>query len=238
MADGSSLPRVIRGTFAGRLIAAAMNVDNPRLRLIGRHNALVGDRHPTIARVGEGVLGELLEILGIHQVLQGLRGLLLVERVLVDQRPHGVEIVAQRSLFGVENGRGIIWDGKRKQDDDDADHHHQLDQSKAALSPAPGHGRALRSYHVLYLVPSKAVPSDLVYTSNTLCPPQESESGSSCIERKPHSSLPVMGSTGMCRRKRIFLPLESTPFTRVSRSGGYPWLSSLVWNAPRSAASL
>src|ERR1035437_2322614 len=237
-ADGASSPRAIRGAFAGGLIATAMHVDNPRLGLIGRHEAVVGDRHPAIACVGEGVLGELLKISGVHQVLQGLRGLLLIERVLIDKRPQGVKVAAQRSLFGVQNGRRIIRDGEREQDHDDADHHHQLDQSEAALSQAPVHGRTLRNHHVLYFVPSKPVPSDLVYTSKTLCPPQESESGSSCIERKPHSSLPVMGSTGIRRKKRIFLPLESTPFTRVSRSGGYPWLSSLIWNAPRSAASL
>src|ERR1700722_4141893 len=43
------------------------------------------------------------------------------------------------------------------------------------------------------------------YTSNTLCPPQLWESGSSCTARKPHSAFPVIGSTGTLRRKRTFV---------------------------------
>src|SRR3981081_4209329 len=65
-------------------------------------------------------------------------------------------------------------------------------------------------YQSLYLVPSKATWSDLLKTSNTFCPPQESESLSSCMERIPHSSF-VMGSTGILRRNFSFLPLASTP---------------------------
>src|SRR6266853_3449978 len=92
-------------------------------------------------------------------------------------------------------------------------------------------------YQSLYLVPSKATWSDLLKTSKTFCPPQESESLSSCIERIPHSCL-VMGSTGIRRRNFSFLPATSTPVTSVSRSGGYPSLPTLIWNAPFSEASL
>src|ERR1700674_2371134 len=92
-------------------------------------------------------------------------------------------------------------------------------------------------YQSLYLVPSKATWSDFVKTSKTFCPPQESESLSSCMERIPHSCL-VMGSTGILRRNFSFLPATSTPVTSVSRSGGYPSLPTFCWNAPRSAASL
>src|ERR1700675_654194 len=74
-------------------------------------------------------------------------------------------------------------------------------------------------YQSLYLVPSKATWSDLLKTSKTFCPPQESESLSSCMERIPHSCL-VMGSTGIRRRNFNFLPATSTPVTSVSRSGG------------------
>ena len=61
-------------------------------------------------------------------------------------------------------------------------------------------------YHVLYFVPSRAVPWLLVWTSKTFWPPQESESASSWFERTPQSVLPVMGSFGILRRKRTFLP--------------------------------
>src|SRR6202158_6001038 len=64
-------------------------------------------------------------------------------------------------------------------------------------------------YQSLYLVPSKATWSDFVKTSKTFCPPQESESLSSCMERIPHSCL-VMGSTGIRRRNFSFLDRKST----------------------------
>src|ERR1700733_13388263 len=45
-------------------------------------------------------------------------------------------------------------------------------------------------------------------------------------------------SAGIRRRNFNFFTPTSTPLTRVSRSGGYPSDPTLVWNAPRSAASL
>src|ERR1700741_4109915 len=56
----------------------------------------------------------------------------------------------------------------------------------------------------------------------------------------PHSTRPVIGSFGTRRRKRIFFPVapappNATPFTSVSRSGGYPSLPSstriFCWSA-------
>src|SRR3954451_19822336 len=93
-------------------------------------------------------------------------------------------------------------------------------------------------YQSLYLVPSSAVPFDLVCTSKTLLPSQESESGSSCMERRPQSVSPIIGSVGIRRKNFNFFPPTSTPLTKVSRSGGYCSDPALVWNAPRSAASL
>src|SRR5258708_39932780 len=79
------------------------------------------------------------------------------------------------------------------------------------------------NYQSEYLVPSSAVLVDFEYMSNTFFPPQLVESGSSWTARSPHSARPVMGSTGIFRRKRIFRSLavpSCTPCTRVSRSGG------------------
>src|ERR1700688_3240998 len=81
----------------------------------------------------------------------------------------------------------------------------------------------LANHQSEYFVPSCAIPCDFEYTSNTVFPPQLGESGSCCTARQPHSFCPVMGSTGILRRKLIYLSLEApscTPFTRVSRSGG------------------
>src|SRR6266436_2046613 len=74
-------------------------------------------------------------------------------------------------------------------------------------------------YQSLYLVPSKATWSDLLKTSKTFCPPQESESLSSCMERIPHSCL-VMGSTGIRRRNFSFFPADRKS-TRLNSSHGY-----------------
>src|SRR6476646_4194662 len=64
----------------------------------------------------------------------------------------------------------------------------------------------MRPYQSLYLVPFNPTPADFVYTSKTFWPPHESDWGSSCMERRPQSVLPVMGSTGTRRRKRSFFP--------------------------------
>src|SRR5580704_6557547 len=102
------------------------------------------------------------------------------------------------------------------------------------------HTFRLANYQSAYFVPSNAIPVDFEYTSNTFFPPQLVESGSSCTERKPHSARPVIGSFGTRRRNRIFFPAApepptATPFTSVSRSGGYPSLPSstriFCWSA-------
>src|SRR5580658_8935636 len=64
----------------------------------------------------------------------------------------------------------------------------------------------LFAYQSAYFVPSIAVPCDLEVTSKTFCPPHESLFDSSCMERKFHSALPVIGSTGMLRINLSFLP--------------------------------
>src|SRR5262245_66323572 len=73
-----------------------------------------------------------------------------------------------------------------------------------------------------YLLPSRAVPCDLEYTSKTFFPHQLCESGSSVTHRSPQSACPVIGSTGTFLKKRIFLSAVPTwtPLTSDSRSGG------------------
>src|SRR4051794_38261035 len=93
-------------------------------------------------------------------------------------------------------------------------------------------------YQSLYLVPSSAVPCDFVYTSNRLSPLHESESGSSCMERIPHSVFPVIGSIGIRRRNFSFFPFTSSPSTSFCRSGGQHSEPTLLRNAALSQASL
>src|SRR6266480_2188592 len=64
-----------------------------------------------------------------------------------------------------------------------ADHDQHFNQGEALASVFV----ACCHYQSLYLVPSSTVPSDFVNTSKTFCPPQESEAGSSCMERRPQS---------------------------------------------------
>src|SRR5262249_32743270 len=147
----------------------------------------------------------------------------LVQRVLVDGVAHLVEVLAQHRLPRPLHVLLIHGRGDGDEDDDDAHHHHQLEQGEAAPAVACLSFLVSRKqvppHHSEYLVPSSATSSDFVYTSKTFCPPQDVESGSSCMDRRPHSVLPVMGSMGMRRRKRSFLPCTSTPLTKVSRSG-------------------
>jgi hypothetical protein len=96
-------------------------------------------------------------------------------------------------------------------------------------------------YQSEYLVPSSAVPVDLEYTSNTLLPAEPVESGSSCTARIPQSALPVIGSTGIRRKRRIFsvpVPPYETPSTSVCKSGGYPSLPTCTCTRSWSARSL
>src|SRR5215472_15746313 len=65
-------------------------------------------------------------------------------------------------------------------------------------------GNVGKVHHSAYFVPSNAVPCDFEWTSKTLPPPQLCESGSSCTDCRFHSGRPVMGSTGIRRRNRVF----------------------------------
>ena len=76
----------------------------------------------------------------------------------------------------------------------------------------------------IYSVPSRPVPSAFVKTSNTFCPPHESESGSYLLfDRIPHSFAVRHRVNGNRAQEPHFLatlrfdPLQDL---RVSRSGG------------------
>src|SRR5579862_1348491 len=203
-----------------------MHVDDATLILLvkGHHRVFFLFRRPSVVVSGHGIDRELLQITGRNEVVERLRGFLLVERVLRDDGPQGEKILFQHRLARPDNRLVVGRQRDRHENENNADDDHQLNQRKPAVSSFG----SLSHYHVLYSVPSKPVPWDFVNTSNTFWPPQESESGSSCIDRNPHSVVPVMGSTGMRRRNFNFLPCTSTPFTRVSRSGGYPSVPTLV----------
>src|ERR1700680_4681400 len=175
------------------------------------------------------------QISSFLQSLDGLRSRLLIERVVIDSLAHHLQILLQGSLTGA-NYRAVIAPRRDPdQNEDDCNYNHQFDQRKAKAANAAlrtgnrvhllAHFQSThtRDHQSEYFVPSCAIPCDFEYTSKTFFPPQLVESGSSCTARKTHSFCPVIGSTGILRRKRIFLSLEApscTPFTSVSKSGG------------------
>src|SRR5690242_9719392 len=127
--------------------------------------------------------------------------------------------LAGRSRFTKDRPKGVMFKGLRVR----------------MLAARPKHNSF---YQSAYLVPSRAVPCDLECTSKTFLPPHEVESGSSWTDCKFHSARPVIGSTGMRRKKRT-LRSEPAPiwmgFTSESRSGGYPSLPTSTRMRLRSA---
>ena len=67
-----------------------------------------------------------------HQILQRLRRLLLVVRVVVDHRPQREQVVLQNAFLGPDDRLLINRDRDRDENDDDRHHHHQLDKREAA----------------------------------------------------------------------------------------------------------
>ena len=234
------LPGVVGGAFGGNLLGAGMDVvDAAGLRFVdvGVGAGLVED--PGVVALGEGVDGHDFEVAGGDEVSAVLGGLLLVVGEGIDGAADGVEVFLEDGLAGVLDVGLKGRDGDGGEDGDDRHDDHELEEGEAGVGslvmrrfrrkantevPDSVRNDGLYScgevHHVLYFVPSRAVPVDLEWTSKTFCPPQESESASSCMARRPHSLEPVMGSMGMARRNLTFLVWTSTPSTRVSRSGG------------------
>src|SRR5271170_5806480 len=212
-------PGRIHLPVGAHFLRAAVHVVHARLGLVDTLQRVVGRRYPRLAGVGHRILRNHFEVSGLHQIIQRLRSFFLVHRVGVDGVAQHVQVFLEHGFLGILDGRDIAGNGDGRQHADDQHHDHQLHQRKSAfprrILSLPSH-----VYHSLYFVPSSAMPSDFAYTSKTLCPPKESLVGSSCIDRIPHSFLFVIGSTGIRRRNRTFLPCTSTPSTSVCKSGG------------------
>src|SRR5579885_792212 len=224
------LPGGIGGPVQGVLLAAGMHVVHARAGLVRAQNGIADVHHPIIL-VADRVERYFAQVMCLHQIVQRLRRLLLVQRIIVDGLPHGLQVLFQHGLARSLHGLVVNNRGHADQDREDHHHDHQLDQreSQRAATPAvrkprlaPQFPRPLHSftpaftfYQSEYLVPSSAIPVDFEYTSKTLFPPQLVESGSSCTERKPHSARPVIGSTGTRRKNRMFFrPRRCRPAPR------------------------
>src|SRR5271155_5786368 len=211
-------PGRIHLSVGAQFLRAAMHVVDARLSLVDTLQRVDGRRHPCFAGVGHRILRNHFEVSRLYQIVQRLRSLFLIHRVGVDGIAQHVQVFFEHGFLGILDGRDIAGNGNGRQHTDDQHHDHQLHQRKSAF-PRRIVSRPSHVYQSLYFVPSSAMPSDFEYTSKTLWPPKESLVGSSCIDRIPHSFLPVIGSTGIRRRNRTFLPCTSTPSTSVCKSG-------------------
>ena len=74
-----------------------MDVVNSALVLFIRreHGLIVNLLNLPVCLIGHRILGKLLEIPGLHQVIERLRSFLFIQRVLRDQVAQGKKILAQ-----------------------------------------------------------------------------------------------------------------------------------------------
>lgn len=77
--------------------------------------------------------GDLAKVVGIDEVLQRLRSLLLVKGVVVDSFAHGLQIFFQDRFARVLHSLCVNAGGHSNQDGDDRDDDHQLNEGETAL---------------------------------------------------------------------------------------------------------
>src|SRR5882672_5371781 len=83
----SGSPLVVRNAVAVDLTRSRMNVNHPSARLLRAQHNDVELRHPVFFP-RKWVGRNLLQIMPVHQGSQGLRCLLLIQRVFIDSLPH------------------------------------------------------------------------------------------------------------------------------------------------------
>src|SRR5207302_2839821 len=209
MLRAGGLPRAIRGVFEWRDgVGSGMHVGYAGRGLVRAQQDVVEIGVP-VAGASDGVGGNFAEVTCGNEVVERLRACGLIQRVLLNGVAHGLQVLLEYRLPSANDGFFVTARGDADQHQDDGDHHHQLEHGEAAavFAAAATHSSAscemeVHAYQSEYLLPSSAVLVDKEKTSKTFLPPQLVESGSSCTERLPHSAFPVMGSTGICLRKR------------------------------------
>ncbi len=110
-------------------------------------------------RLVMGSFGNDLDVAGLHEVVEGLGGLLLVDGVGVDGVAEGVEVFAEDSLVGAANVLGKRGDGDGGEYADDDHDDHQFEEGESGFGRACGMSSGwMHFYHVEYFVPSRPVP--------------------------------------------------------------------------------
>src|SRR5712692_1571857 len=109
-----------------------MNINQPGARLLrAQHHAVVLLR--PIRCAGNRIPGHHPQVACLHQIIQGLRRGLLVERVVIDRLTHGLQILLQRRFFRALDGFLIQRSGHADQNEDDGDDNHQLDEGESGF---------------------------------------------------------------------------------------------------------
>src|SRR6516162_690630 len=121
----------IRPTVERRPFGAGAHVRDPRLLGDVRLVHLRGDRHPGLRALRERVFRERRQVMVADEGLEIRRVLSLVGEVLVDQRPHRVQVLLQRRLLRLDDAALVVRDRRGRQDPDDRDHHDQLDERES-----------------------------------------------------------------------------------------------------------
>ena len=86
---------------------------------------------PGIGAMGEGIDGHGLEVASLDEVVEGLRGFLLVDGVGVDGGAEGMQILVEDGFAGGADVVGVGGNRDGREDADDEHDNHQLDEGEA-----------------------------------------------------------------------------------------------------------
>src|SRR5579862_12910 len=125
------LPAAVGRAVLGREIRSAVNIVDTGLLLVHRDQRIFHIERPVrVAR--EGIPGNIANVSRLFQVIQSLRSLLFIERVLLDRVAQSEQVLAQSRLLGPQNRAVVHGDRDRDEDQDQTDHDHHFDQGEAA----------------------------------------------------------------------------------------------------------
>jgi hypothetical protein len=134
LTDGES-PSAVGGAIGGGVVGGGVDVGDTRFLLVNRHEHVFLNHFP-VGFAGHGIDRELAQITRGDQLVERLRGFLLVERVLRDDRAERCEIGSKNRFTCLNDGLVVDRDCYGHEDHHDADHDHELEQSEAARALA------------------------------------------------------------------------------------------------------
>src|SRR5450755_3031652 len=133
---GPRLPIRVRSAVQPRFIRPALHIEYPGLSLVDALQGVFHNGMPGGVGIGDRIHRNIAQVSGSHQVLQGLRRLLLVISVLVNSLPQSEQIVLEYAFLGPDQRLLILRDRQRYQDHDDRHHDHQLHHGEAEFAAA------------------------------------------------------------------------------------------------------